>query len=243
MTDKNTINETNNERKSIFATLREIDLTNKHKEKNGLKYLPWASAWAAVKSVYPLAFYDIVKSPDGNLYSTDGKTCRVSTKVTIEGFTHPETLAVMDNRNNSIPLENITSTAVDKTIKRCLTKNLALFGLDLNLWAGEELSDEAKEIKNEKQKEEEEEKAKEKAALDENIQKIIKTGTLLLNQGVTKETISGVVSKHNEGNKNPSSITSLETCAVILKEFDELKINAAPHEENRNTESKGEESK
>lgn len=198
--------------KSVFATLREIDMSSKHKEKNKLSYLPWASAWATVKSIYPDATFKVLRDYNDNLYFTDGKTCRVETEVTIEGQTQWETLAVMDHRNASIPLDNITSTAVDKSIKRCLTKNLALFGLDLNLWEGEELSDEAKVIVEEKEK-----IAKE--ALDEKKKEVKEKGTALIKLGVSPEKMYEIVSKHNAGNKNPGSIKSIEVCEAILKEF------------------------
>lgn len=88
--------------------------------------------------------YEVVKAENGCIYHTDGKTCWVETCVTIGAESQTEVLAVMDHRNQSIPYESITSTAVAKAIKRCLVKNLALFGLDLNLWYAEEVSESAK---------------------------------------------------------------------------------------------------
>lgn len=140
------------EKESIFSILRRRDMTDKHKEKNKLTYLPWANAWAEVKSLFPSAKWDPVKSPTGVLYWTDGRTCWVETTVTIDGETQNETLAVMDYKNMAIPLEKVTMVDVEKSIRRCLTKNLALFGLDLNLWVGEEISDEAAAEKEEEEK-------------------------------------------------------------------------------------------
>ncbi len=206
------------EKKSVFQTLREIDLTEKHKEKNKLTYLPWANAWAAVKTVYPDATWHPVHFGD-NLYSTDGKTCRVETEVTIDGLTQGETLAVMDYRNAAIPFEKVTATDVDKSIRRCLTKNLALFGLDLNLWVGEEISDEVKELR-----EEEEAKEKEKRKiLEKNIDIVCKLGTDLINNGVSKTTIIDIVKKYNEdGNGNPASLPDVESCEKVIEEFNKL---------------------
>ena len=198
--------------KSVFATLREIDMSSKHKEKNKLSYLPWASAWATVKSIYPDCTYKVLRDYNDNLYFTDGKTCRVETEVTIEGQTQWETLAIMDHRNVSIPLDNITSTAVDKSIKRCLTKNLALFGLDLNLWEGEELSDEAKVIVEEKER-------LTKEALDKKKKEVKDKGTALIKAGVPSEKMYEIVAKHNGGNKNLGSIKTVDVCDAILNEF------------------------
>lgn len=80
-------------------------------------------------------------------YNTDGNTAYVQTSVTIDGKTQEEFLHVMDNVGKSIPLEKITSADINKSIKRCLTKNLALFGYGLNLWTGDDLSDLAVENK------------------------------------------------------------------------------------------------
>lgn len=204
-----------NEGKSIYQSLSELDMTGKHKEKNHLTYLPWASAWAAVKAIYPDAVFDVVRSPEGNRYWTDGKTCSVQTYVSIDGLVQKETLAVMDHRNQSIPVDAITSTAVDKSIRRCLTKNLALFGLDLNLWIGEELSDEAKA------RIDEEEEAKQ-LALDEKIQEISKSGQELIGSGIEKAVIVDIVAKYNGGNKNPNSIKDIAVCEKILAEFKKL---------------------
>ena len=63
--------------------------------------------------------------------------------------TQSEQLPVLDFKNKAVPFETVDSAAVNKAIKRCLTKNLALFVLVLSLWNGEELSDNAKEAKGE----------------------------------------------------------------------------------------------
>jgi hypothetical protein len=44
----------------------------------------------------------------------------------------------MDNKNNSIPLTEITSFDAIKTIQRCTAKAIALHGLGINLWMGED---------------------------------------------------------------------------------------------------------
>ena len=136
--------------KSTFDVLEEVDITSDLKEKNKLSYLPWSSAWAIVKRLYPSSTYTPVKSEDDCLYHTDGKTCWVETSVTIQDETQNECLAVMNHRNQAISADEVTSVDINKSIKRCLTKNLALFGLGLSLWNGEELSDAAKRVRNEK---------------------------------------------------------------------------------------------
>jgi hypothetical protein len=131
------------EKQSVFATLNAINV-NEHVEKksNGrveLSYLSWAWAWAEVKKAYPEAFYTIYENADGWCYHTDGRTCWVKTGVTIEGLEHVEYLPVMDNRNKSIPVNEVTSFDVNKAIQRSLTKAAARHGLGLYIYAGEDL--------------------------------------------------------------------------------------------------------
>lgn len=128
---------------SVFETLNDINVNDKTEKKNGLTYLSWAWAWGEVKKKYPTATYDIyeVTNPQGYVcnYFTDGKTCWVKTGVTIEGIEHIEELPVMDFRNKSISLENVTSFDVNKAIQRSLTKAVARHGLGLYIYAGEDL--------------------------------------------------------------------------------------------------------
>ena len=80
-------------------------------------------------------------------YHTDGRSAWVKTGVTIEGIEHIEYLPVMDFRNNSIPLDKLSSVDVNKTIQRSLTKAIARQGLGLYVYAGEDLPNgESKEV-------------------------------------------------------------------------------------------------
>lgn len=132
---------------SVFGILNSVDVNAHTEQKNKLTYLSWAWAWAEVKKRYPDAYYTIYERENGIPYFTDGKTCWVKTGVTIEGLEHIEYLPVMDYKNASIPLERITSTDMNKTIQRSLTKACARHGLGLYIYAGEDLPEEAKERK------------------------------------------------------------------------------------------------
>ena len=138
---------------NIFNTLNAINVNDKTEKKNGLTYLSWAWAWGEVKKVYPDATYTIYENtlPSGYVvnYFTDGHTSYVKTGVTIKGLEYIEELPVMDFRNKSILLENMTSFDVNKTIQRSLTKALARHGLGLYIYAGEDLPDIAESSKNE----------------------------------------------------------------------------------------------
>lgn len=139
---------------SIFSKLNSINVNDKTEKKNGLTYLSWAWAWGEVKKLYPDATYTIYENtlPSGYVvnYFTDGKTSYVKTGVTINNLEHIEELPVMDYRNKSILLENMTSFDVNKTIQRSLTKALARHGLGLYIYAGEDLPEDEKDNEQEK---------------------------------------------------------------------------------------------
>lgn len=126
---------------NYFLDLSSINVNNHTEKKNGLTYLSWAWAWSQVKSGFPDANYTIYQNESlgGFPYFTDGKTAMVKTSVTVNGIEHVEFLPIMDNRNKSIPVENITSFDVNKAIQRSLTKCCARHGLGLYIYAGEDL--------------------------------------------------------------------------------------------------------
>lgn len=130
---------------SVFSTLNDINVNGHVEKKNGLSYLSWAWAWAEVKKAFPDATYTIYENADGWFYHTDGKTAWVKTGVTISGLEHIEYLPVMDMRNKSIPVENVTSFDVNKAIQRSLTKACARHGLGLYIYAGEDLPESEQE--------------------------------------------------------------------------------------------------
>ena len=136
-----TFMETNNQVSSVFKTLDAVNCSQYTERKGNLSYISWAWAWRIVKSHFPDATYTIYENQEGWNYFTDGRTAWVKTGVTIQGLEHIEYLPVMDQRFQSIPLENVRSTDVNKAIQRSLTKACARHGLGLSLYAGEDLTD------------------------------------------------------------------------------------------------------
>lgn len=124
---------------NYFEKLNSINVNGKTEKKNGLTYLSWAWSWAEVKKLYPDSTYAVYEDANGMFYHTDGKTAWVKTGVTVNGIEHIELLPVMDYKNRSIPLEQITSVDVNKAIQRSLTKAAARHGLGLYIYAGEDL--------------------------------------------------------------------------------------------------------
>ncbi len=125
--------------KSVFETLNSINVSDKIEKKGNLSYLSWAWAWAELKKHYPTSTYTIYENADGLNYHHDGKTAWVKTGVTINEMENIEYLPVMNNRNKSIPVGQITSFDVNSSIQRSLTKAIARHGLGLYVYAGEDL--------------------------------------------------------------------------------------------------------
>jgi hypothetical protein len=133
---------------SVFERLSAINVNEHVEKKSNLSYLSWAWAWSEVKRACPDARYDIKETEyDESL----GFMCH--TTVTIEGETLEMWLPVMDGANKSMlktpysyktkygekTVEGATTFDINKTIMRCLVKNLAMFGLGLYIFAGEDL--------------------------------------------------------------------------------------------------------
>ena len=130
---------------NYFTDLNNVNVNEHTEKKNGLTYLSWAWAWGELKKRHPLSFYTVYENKDGWNYFTDGKTAWVKTGVTVVSddaavvVEHIEYLPVMDMRNRSIPVGNVTSFDVNKAIQRSLTKACARHGLGLYIYAGEDL--------------------------------------------------------------------------------------------------------
>ena len=152
------------EQRNYFKVLNDINVNDKTEKKNGLTYLSWAWAWGEVKKLHPEANYTIYETTNPMGYEcnyfTDGRTCWVKTGVTINGIEHIEELPVMDFKNKSIPLDNVTSFDVNKAIQRSLTKAVARHGLGLYIYAGEDLPEEEAQEAEDKKKQEKQTTAK-----------------------------------------------------------------------------------
>ena len=144
---------------NAFKTLNSINVNDNTEKKNGLTYLSWAWAWAELKKVYPDATYQI-RQFDGRPYLYDANLgYMVMTEMTVDGITHEMWLPVMDNTNKAMKdreytvkkgkyestVQPATMFDINTAIMRCLTKNIAMFGLGLYIYAGEDLPEEEAE--------------------------------------------------------------------------------------------------
>lgn len=153
---------TDNDRRQImFDYLSSLDLSQMVERREQLTYLSWANCFSILKQVYPDATFRVVRNEDGLPYFTDPATgIMVFTEVAIDGIMTPCFLPVMDYRNQSMKpapytyqvwdrnkkahteknVEAATMFDINKTIWRCLVKNVALAtGIGLYLYQGEDV--------------------------------------------------------------------------------------------------------
>ena len=162
--------------KKVFEQLYSLDVNKKTEKKKNLTYLSWAWAWAEFVKVCPDAKYEVQRF-DGKPYLYDEKLgYMVFTYVTVGDDTKEMWLPVMDNNNKAMKdhpykyyvrgnwnpekkdydliektCEPATMFDINKTLMRCLTKNIGMFGLGLYIYAGEDLPEDIKEeAKNER---------------------------------------------------------------------------------------------
>ena len=131
------------ERKELIAKMLAKNVNDHLEKKNGLSYLSWAWAWAEALKADADATYK-VEMFDGKCFMDINGTAMVFVTVTM--FNKPMTcqLPVMDYRNKAIP--NPDAFAVNTSIMRCMTKALALHGLSLYIYAGEDLPEEGRSV-------------------------------------------------------------------------------------------------
>lgn len=126
-----------------FKKMFGINVNDVVEKKQNLTYLSWAWAWAETKKIDQFAVQKTHWFPyEGNkdvlvpyLKTPNGFFVQVS--VTIHGHTETEMLPVLDHRNK--PIANPNAFELNKNQKRCLVKAIALHGLGLYIYAGEDL--------------------------------------------------------------------------------------------------------
>lgn len=145
----------------MFEALSALNLNEFVEKRNDLTYLPWSNAFDVLRSVYPSATYKVIRNSDGLPYFADPNTgIMVFTEVTIDGITSECFLPVMDFKNQAMKLEPYTYQAwnsfkkcneeksvaaatmfdINKTIWRCLVKNIAIAtGIGLYIFKGEDV--------------------------------------------------------------------------------------------------------
>ena len=124
------------DRKELIEKLLKTNVNEHTEKKNGLTYLSWAWAWAEALKADSSAWYKIEMFGDKCFMDING-TAMVFVTVTMYGKPMTCQLPVMDYRNKAIP--NPDAFAVNTAIMRCMTKALALHGLGLYIYSGDDL--------------------------------------------------------------------------------------------------------
>ena len=125
----------------MISNLLKLNVQDHVEKKNGLTYLSWAWAWAEALKADPTATFhvDTFQRADGTTipYMDINGTAMVWVRTTLFGKEMTCMLPVMDHRNK--PIQNPDAFQVNTAIMRCLTKCLAMHGLGLYIYAGEDL--------------------------------------------------------------------------------------------------------
>jgi len=120
-----------------FADLNKINVSHKIEKKNNLSYLSWA--WA----VEMLLLHDPAATWEYKPHQMWNDTVMVFCEVKAFGVSRTAQLPVMDHRNKAI--SNPDAFQVNTAMQRCLAKAIALHGLGLYIYAGEDLPTDSKE--------------------------------------------------------------------------------------------------
>jgi len=125
----------------MIANLLKLNVQDHVEKKNGLTYLSWAWAWAEALKADPTATFhvDTFQRADATTipYMDINGTAMVWVRTTLFSKEMTCMLPVMDHRNK--PIQNPDAFQVNTAIMRCLTKCLAMHGLGLYIYAGEDL--------------------------------------------------------------------------------------------------------
>ena len=147
--------------KEISLIFKELTSPDKNKEidkytqsKGNFKYLSWAYAVRELLRVDPGATWEIHEwGLDGSTqpYQQTQAGCFVKVTVWSGGIARHQVHPVLDHMNKSI--EEPNAFQVNTSIQRCLAKAIALHGLGLYIYAGEDLPSPPKPLSNEQYQE------------------------------------------------------------------------------------------
>lgn len=217
---------------NYFVALYDLDLSDKVKKKNNLKYLSWAAAWAEIKKHHPDAAFRVYEwhpdkpyeelieeyGKDGNLTSRrevrrplcprfwfdDGRTGYVKVGVTINGIEYADPYAIMDHTNRAIPADKITSVDANKAKMRALAKACSFHGIGLYIYEGEDMPEQAK---------------RERTQLPAARSKVVNAAKAAVKRGVVNTEIYALIGSKNAGDEDPLHIPSVAICEDLILEI------------------------
>jgi hypothetical protein len=127
---------------NYFAELSKIDVSEHIEKKGRFSYLSWAWAVDQLRKKHPDATWEVMRFNGMPFMQTE---CGyfVEVAVTVNGITLSQIHPVLNNQNK--PIQKPNSFEINTSIQRCLVKAIALHGLGLYIYAGEDLPMEEKE--------------------------------------------------------------------------------------------------
>ena len=117
--------------------LYKTDVSKYIEKKGQFNYLSWANAVAELKKACPTARWGVTKAEDGSPFFETQCGYFVDVWVEVDGVSLSQIHPVLDNRNNSIEKPN--AFQINTSLQRALAKAIALHGLGLYIFAGEDL--------------------------------------------------------------------------------------------------------
>lgn len=121
---------------NYFARLSAINVNEHVEKKGGFSYLSWPYAVAQLRLADASATWE-VRRFDGLPYLTTEAGVFVEVAVTVNSVTLSQIHPVLDGRNR--PLLAPSAFDINTSLQRCLVKAIALHGLGLYIYAGEDL--------------------------------------------------------------------------------------------------------
>jgi Protein of unknown function (DUF1071) len=121
---------------NYFARLNQINVSEHIERKGGFAYLSWPFAVAQLRLADPQACWE-VRRFGGLPYLRTEIGFFVEVAVTVQGITLSQIHPVLDSKNQ--PLAEPTSFQINSSLQRCLVKAIALHGLGLYIYSGEDL--------------------------------------------------------------------------------------------------------
>jgi hypothetical protein len=121
---------------NYFAKLNQINVSQHIERKGNFAYLSWPYAVAQLRQADPTATWE-VRRFDGLPFLKTDCGFFVEVEVTVNGVRLSQIHPVLDARNK--PIEKPSAFDINTSIQRCLVKAIALYGLGLYIYAGEDL--------------------------------------------------------------------------------------------------------
>ena len=126
-----------NKKEHYFEILRKHNVSEHMEKKGQFNYLSWAYAVEELRKLKPDATWRVIKDENGYPYTSTPAGHFVEVEVTVDDISLSQIHPVLDHRNQTIEQPN--AFQINTSIQRCLAKAIALHGLGLYIFRGEDL--------------------------------------------------------------------------------------------------------